>query len=236
MTQPNTNSNFRLRPASEQDLLQITAIVNHYITHTTVNYCHRTLPSTHFQAALSEANARKLPFIVAAQAINSETDNVGTSESVEEKILGFASVSPWTPSKLGYAHTLELSIYNSPDHRGGGIGSSLLKGVLHELETKEYLTFAEGGLRHVSSTLESHTGSSSVVGIPVKCKKVLAVMAVDADKAVDEGVKRFYLRNGFVEVGYISGMGWKFGGEQDVRYLMKAINEGYTPRKDVGDV
>ncbi|KAF3928399.1 N-acetyltransferase [Arthrobotrys entomopaga] len=250
MTQPNTIPLFHIRPAVEQDLPQITSIVNHYITHTTVNYTLRALPATHYQTVLSEATLRKLPFIVAARSATSTTtttENVNETENtvpagereardLEEKILGFASVSPWTPSKLGYAHTLELTIYNSPDQRGGGVGTALLNSILHELETKEYLTFSEGGLRDVSSTSisRSELGSNNpVVGIPVKCKKVLAVMAVSADKVVDEKVKRFYLRNGFVEAGYLSGIGWKFGGEQDVRYLMKDINEGYTPRKDV---
>ncbi|EPS41302.1 hypothetical protein H072_4781 [Dactylellina haptotyla CBS 200.50] len=224
MSQANTKLSFHIRPANPDDLPQITEMVNHYIMNTTVNYCLRPVPPTHFRNTLSDAQQRKLPFLVAVE---------GTSGEGQDGIMGFTTVSPWTPSKLGYAHTLEMSIYTSPTQRGGGVGTALLESMIRYLETEEYLTFAEGGALSSSGDIPT---AGIPIGIPAKCKKVLAIMAVDADKKIDEGVKRFYLNNGFREVGYIIGIGWKFGGEQDVRFLMKDVNESHIPGKELGGV
>ncbi|KAF3928488.1 N-acetyltransferase [Dactylellina cionopaga] len=231
MTQPNATASLHLRPATPVDVPQITTIVNHYIAHTTVNHCYRLLPLTHYGSILSDATSRNLPFIVAVETA-SETADIDNEDTETSKIIGFATVGFFISSKLGFAHTLELSIYISPMRRSGGVGTALLETIIHELETKDYLTFAEGGALIPSSTSASTPGQTTTVsptGIPVRCRKLLAVMAVDADPGIAEGLNRFYVKNGFKEVGLMNGLVWKFGTEQDVKFLMKDLNVGYVP-------
>ena len=45
------------------------------------------------------------------------------------RVAGYASFGPWRPHD-GFRHTVENSVYVSPDHRGSGIGRSLMKALI----------------------------------------------------------------------------------------------------------
>ncbi|KAF3933628.1 N-acetyltransferase [Dactylella cylindrospora] len=212
---------FQIRPATSLDAPSITEILNHYILYTYVNFAHRPLPPTHVPNAISNLSRLSLPFLVAV-----------STEGTEETILGFASASPYTPSKLGYAATLELSLYVHPEKRSKGAGTALLHAIIQYLEDKDnfYLTFSEGG--ELQNT-DSGTGEEPV-GLSVKCKLLLAIMAIDPDKALDGKVLEFYMRNGFKETGDIQGIGWKFGRKLGVRMLALDLNSEWDPTSVLG--
>ncbi|KAF3194004.1 hypothetical protein TWF225_008187 [Orbilia oligospora] len=238
MQQPNTPApTYHIIPATPFHIPQITAIVNHYILTTIVNKSYRSLPESHYQNILTDNHSRrKLPFFVAIE-VPQNNDN-GDSSSIEgakgEKVIGFITVTPWFPSKLGYAYTLEVSLYISPTQRGGGIGTALLTTLISHLEGNEYFTFSEGGAVVISS---SPSLSSSKVpdepnvvhGIPVKCTQLLALMAIVEDTELDGKVRGFYEKQGFEVMGVMRGVGWKFGKRRNVRMLAREMNVGYIP-------
>ncbi|KAK6331931.1 hypothetical protein TWF718_002468 [Orbilia javanica] len=226
MQQPNTL--YHILPADPSHIPQVTAIVNHYILHTTVNYSYRPLPESHYNDILTDnCSRRNLPFFVAIEG--SQGDGVdGGNDGKERKVIGFTTVTPWSPSKLGYAYTLEISLYISHTQRGGGIGTALLKKLIEHLENNEYLTFSEGAAASPSLSIESGKQGCGH-GIPVKCTQLLALMAVDEDTVLDGKVWRFYEREGFGLMGVMRGVGWKFGKRRDVRMLARDLNVGYVP-------
>ncbi|KAK6346191.1 hypothetical protein TWF730_010522 [Orbilia blumenaviensis] len=238
MQQSNASSpSYRIAPATVTHVPQITAIVDHYILHTTTNFAFRPLPEKHYQHVLVDNyDHRRLPFLVAIEDNepandNNDTRTEGKESEREEKVIGFTTVTTWIPSKLGYAHTLELSLYISPAQRGCGVGTALLTALIAHLENNEYFTFSEGGAPapHSSGPNEIHGGEKYIYGIPVKCKQLLALMAVDEDATLDGQVCKFYERRGFESMGILKGIGWKFGKRRDVRMLSRELNVGCTP-------
>ncbi|KAK6524780.1 hypothetical protein TWF281_011679 [Arthrobotrys megalospora] len=211
MQQPNTPPppKYRIIPATPSHIPQITAVVNHYILHTATNFSYRPLQNSYYEHTLTDNYShRRLPFLVAIEDTE-EKDNEEGGE-IKGKVIGFTTVTPWTPSKLGYAHTLEVSLYISPTQRGGGIGTALLTALITHLENNEYLTFSERGAISSSFALPSNAvpdGPGVVYGIPVKCTQLLALMAVDEDTTLDGQVWRFYERRGFELMGVMKG-GW----------------------------
>ncbi|KAF3195542.1 hypothetical protein TWF106_005546 [Orbilia oligospora] len=237
MQQPNTPApTYDIIPTTPSHIPQITAIVNHYILTTIVNKSYRPLPESHYQKILTDNHSRrKLPFFVAIEAPQNidSGDNVNNNiEGTEgEKVIGFITVTPWFPSKLGYAYTLEVSLYISPTQRGGGIGTALLTTLISHLEGNGYFTFSEGGaaVHSSSSLLSSSKVPDEPNGIPVKCTQLLALMAIVEDTELDGKVRGFYEKQGFEVMGVMKGVGWKFGKRRDVRMLAREMNVGYIP-------
>ncbi|KAF3143358.1 hypothetical protein TWF703_010770 [Orbilia oligospora] len=214
MQQPNTPApTYHIIPATPFHIPQITAIVNHYILTTIVNKSYRSLPESHYQNILTDNHSRrKLPFFVAIEV--PQNSDIGDSSSIEgaigEKVIGFITVTPWFPSKLGYAYTLEVSLYISPTQRGGG-GAVVISS---------------------SSSLSSSKVPDEpnvVPGIPVKCTQLLALMAIVEDTELDGKVRGFYEKQGFEVMGIMRGVGWKFGKRRNVRMLAREMNMGYIP-------
>ncbi|KAK6506172.1 hypothetical protein TWF506_011093 [Arthrobotrys conoides] len=237
MQQPNTPSlAYTIIPATPSHIPQITAIVNHYILTTIVNKSYRPLPESHYQNILTDNHSRrKLPFFVAVETLSTNDGDDSNGNYIEgegEKVIGFITVTPWSPSKLGYAYTLEVSLYISPTQRGGGVGTTLLTTLISHLESNEYFTFSEGGAKASSSSSASNTepyGSNPNNGILVKCTQLLALMAIVEDKELDAKVRKFYEKHGFEIMGVMKGVGWKFGKRRDVRMLAREMNAGYIP-------
>ncbi|KAK6511213.1 hypothetical protein TWF481_000134 [Arthrobotrys musiformis] len=222
MQQPNTPPpTYHIIPATPSHIPQITAIVNHYVLTTIVNKSYRPIPESHYTNILTSNSHRNLPFLVAITPQKTDDGNIENDE-----VIGFTTVTPWFPSKLGYAYTLEVSLYISPTHRGGGTGTALLTTLITHLENNEYFTFSEGGANPSSGIVLKGTEG---IGIPVRCTQLLALMAIDENTALDERVRKFYEREGFELMGVMRGVGWKFGKRRDVRILAKELNAGYVP-------
>ncbi|RVD87335.1 uncharacterized protein DFL_001576 [Arthrobotrys flagrans] len=193
---------YHIIPATPSHIPQITAIVNHYVLNTIVNKSYRPLPESHYNNILTDNHSRrKLPLFVAIEG--SQNNDGDSSDNNEEKVIGFITVTPWFPPKLGYAYTLEVSLYISPTQRGGGIGTALLTTPITHLENNEYFIFSEGGAAAPSPSFSIvPDGLNFIYGILVKCTQLLALMAIDGENMTLDGrVKKFYEREGFELMG-----------------------------------
>jgi phosphinothricin acetyltransferase len=104
---------FRIRPATESDLIAINDIYNHYVLHSTCTYQEEPEP----------LDARRLWFaqhggqhpVIVAQAGG--------------QVVGWGSLSPYH-ARCAYRHTVENSLYVHHQHLRRGIGSLLLQELI----------------------------------------------------------------------------------------------------------
>ncbi|MFJ5707486.1 GNAT family N-acetyltransferase [Streptomyces sp. NPDC093105] len=103
-----------IRTATDADLDAVAAIYAHYVEHTVVTFDETPPPVSFWRTRLADLSARGLPFLVAEDA---------------GRIAGYAYASPWRP-KPAYRHSVENSVYLSPEHTGRGLGGSLMEALL----------------------------------------------------------------------------------------------------------
>jgi phosphinothricin acetyltransferase len=96
----------KLRPATENDLEAVRSIFNYYIDTST---CTFNLEATSREEIVTTFRARtdKLPLIVA---------------EIDERVVGWASLSQWRRSGTAYSRSVEGSVYVDKDHHRKGIG------------------------------------------------------------------------------------------------------------------
>ncbi len=104
-----------IRLATINDLPAITEIYNEAVLTTTATFDTETKTVTERQSWFEAHDARH-PVLVA------EMDDV---------VVGWASLSRWSP-KIGYAGTVEVSLYVGSSYRGKGIGKQLMAAILEE--------------------------------------------------------------------------------------------------------
>ncbi len=108
---PMTNPLFRA--LTPDDLMEINAIYNHYVLHSTCTY--QTVPSTADERAQwFAAHGEKHPVIVA---------------ELEGKVIGWGSLSK-LHARQAFANSVEDSIYLHHEHTGRGIGKKMLVELL----------------------------------------------------------------------------------------------------------
>jgi L-amino acid N-acyltransferase YncA len=104
---------FRLRPATEADLVAINDIYNHYVRHSTCTYQEEPETLAARRQWFGHHGPRH-PVIVA------EADG---------QVMGWGSLSAFHP-RSAYRHTVENSIYIHHEHHRRGIGSLLLQELI----------------------------------------------------------------------------------------------------------
>ncbi len=104
-----------LRPATENDLPAIGAILNHYIQHTTARFDTELWEADRLAAWFAGRGDRH-PVIVAEQ---------------DGRVLGYAALNPYD-RQCAYDDTAELSAYLLPDETGRGLGRRLIEAVLEQ--------------------------------------------------------------------------------------------------------
>ncbi len=104
-----------IRPVTAEDLGAVAAIFTHYVISSVVTF--ETTPPTvdYWQHTCGDLARQGLPFLVCEQA---------------GQVVGFAYAAPWR-AKPAYQHTVESTIYLSPDYTGQGLGRRLLTALLH---------------------------------------------------------------------------------------------------------
>lgn len=179
-----------IRAAKIEDLPQARAIFAHYVLNTVVNFLHNVPSSESFQAKYEDIAKRQLPYIVAVEHASSDK---------EEVVVGYAYATGFRGTSLGYAHTVEMSLFCHPEHTNRGIGGKLISELLNQLRQTKHLTRETG---YESAPLEAEV------------QKVMAVMAVD-DTGRDQGLglRDWYKKWGFEEVGRLKKVGHKKGRE-----------------------
>jgi L-amino acid N-acyltransferase YncA len=129
------------------------------------------------------STSKNLPYIV---AVDAEDDN----------ILGFCSAGHFRGGggRAGYRHTVELSLFCHPKHVKRGVGSMLLDKLIDVLKAPEQFPEIVSTPRIAED----------------KVRMLIACMSVD-ETTWNEGLglRDFYVKHGFVEVGHLKKVGHK---------------------------
>jgi phosphinothricin acetyltransferase len=105
-----------IRPATEQDLPGILAIMNEVIANSLAIYAYAPVTLEDRQAWFASQKAGGWPVIVA---------------ELEGKVVGFGSIGPFR-ARPAYKYSAEHSVHVDAAHRGHGIGSALLTALIAE--------------------------------------------------------------------------------------------------------
>jgi L-amino acid N-acyltransferase YncA len=166
---------FFIRPAAEPDLPGINAILTHYALKTVVTFATAGPTDEALRQKFRNiTQENQFPFFVATTRSSPQTD------TDTDQVIGITYISSWRPERLAYQYTAEMSLFVHHEHRGKGIGTQLMSGLLKAIPR-------------------------------TRIKELLAVMAVD-DKGRDAGLglRDYYVRWGFKEVGRMERVGYKF--------------------------
>lgn len=112
-----------IRRAEFSDLEAITAIYNEAVLNTAATFdtVEKTMEQ---QAAWFRLHDARHPILVAVEG---------------SEVIGWASLKRWS-DRIGYAETVEDSIYIKRQSRGQGIGKLLLARIVEEAEREKYHT------------------------------------------------------------------------------------------------
>ncbi|WP_343708880.1 N-acetyltransferase family protein [Mycobacterium sp.] len=111
----------QVRSATEEDLVRVRDIVNHYIEHSVFNF--RTEPQSIDEVRdLWAQRRRRFPWLVAA---------------IDEDVVGTAYAGPWN-ERAAYQWTVESTIYVDPSTHRRGIGDSLYAELLDRLRRQGF--------------------------------------------------------------------------------------------------
>jgi len=185
---------FQLRPAREADMPSVAAILSHYIENTVVNLAYTAPSEEEIVLKWKSVQSESLPYIVA-------TD-------VDDRIVGYSYATGFRAPREGYGHTVEMSLFCHPKYTTKGIGTQLLKTLISVLSAPE--DFPD---------YVPHPRSADK-----KVRMVIACMSVDDSSWKSGlGLKEYYERFGFEQVGRMNKVGHKFGRWIDTIYLQLAL-------------
>ncbi len=146
----------QIRDAQDADLEGILIIYNDAVQNSTAIWNDRLVDLDNRRAWLAERHEQGYPVLVAIDD--------------EQQVAGYASFGPWRPHD-GFRHTVENSVYVNPDHRGGGIGRSLMQVLIERarrLDKRVMIAFIESENRasiHMHQQLGFiHVGQMRQVG------------------------------------------------------------------------
>jgi L-amino acid N-acyltransferase YncA len=180
---PTTNT--RLRACSVFDLPAIQSILEYYVTHTVLTLALTPPSIDELRESWKKSTSQGLPYLVAVDEGNNQV--IGYCYAGESRVGG---------GRAGYRHTVELSLFCHPDHMKKGIGSQLLEKLVEVLKAPEQFPEYVATSRHEDE----------------KARILLACMSVDETTWNQGlGLRDFYVKHGFEEVGNLKKVGHKFG-------------------------
>ena len=122
LTNVGTQQHVNVRGAADEDLAQLQRIYEHYVLNSLATF--EEIPPT-----VDELFTRRrcilqagLPYLVAV---------------VNGEVAGYAYASPYRP-RAAYRFTIEDSVYVDDVHRGKGIGTALLTGLIQECQSGKW--------------------------------------------------------------------------------------------------
>nr|KMM66491.1 hypothetical protein CPAG_02830 [Coccidioides posadasii RMSCC 3488] len=204
-------SSVSIRPATLSDLPGIHAIYSHYVHNSVLTFLIHEPPLSYIAGIYNSTRSRGLPFYVA---------HIDQLRESKEKIIGYACASPFRGNLLGYASTVELTLFIHPEHQSQGVGSRLFSSIVSSLQ---------GETRHLAREFEDdptrEVRYEADGGQGARVKTLLAIMAVDIDgKAKGMGLRDWYVQRGFTEVGRLKEVGFKKGRWIDVIQLQYTLH------------
>lgn len=117
-----------LRDCTTDDAGPICAIYNPYVEQTAVTFEEAPVSADEMAGRIAEVTSR-FPWIVWEQ---------------DHAVVGYAYATPWKP-RSAYRHSVETTIYLSPDAKGRGIGSLLYRALVDRLRSLD-VHCAVGGI------------------------------------------------------------------------------------------
>ncbi|MBL8002743.1 MAG: N-acetyltransferase [Flavobacteriales bacterium] len=117
-----------IRPATEQDLPAILAIMNEVIANSLAIYAYAPVPLEDRQAWFAAQRAGGWPVLVA---------------ELQGKVVGFGSIGPFR-TRPAYKYSAEHSVHVDAAHRGNGVGSALLTALIAEAQALGLRTLIGG--------------------------------------------------------------------------------------------
>ncbi|NND82396.1 MAG: N-acetyltransferase [Gammaproteobacteria bacterium] len=108
-----------IRPVSCADAEAVAAIYNHYIEHTTVTFEEQPVTIAAMAERIDQSNADNLLWMVA--------------EEQDEEVVGYAYTSKWQ-GRCAYRHSLEVTVYLSPNATGKAWGTRLYEVLFEKLK------------------------------------------------------------------------------------------------------
>lgn len=170
-----------LRPCTAQDIPAIHAIQLHFVLNTVITFALTPPSHQDLHQLWERVIADGHPYIAAVNDDN--------------QLMGYAYASEFKTRKA-YRHTVELSIFCHPDHTGKGVGPQLLSKLLDILRNPA----------HFPEYIPTPRSNDDRVRVVIAC------MSVD-DTAWKNGLglRDFYVKYGFEQVGHFKQVGHKFG-------------------------
>lgn len=107
-----------IRAARAEDIPAITQIYNEYILHSTATFETEVLAEAEMLRRLRDIMP-EYPYLVA---------------EVGGEVAGYCYAHPWK-ERFAYRHTLEATVYLSPDQRGRGMGRQLMERLVATCRT-----------------------------------------------------------------------------------------------------
>ncbi|MFF6883082.1 GNAT family N-acetyltransferase [Streptomyces sp. NPDC012421] len=187
-----------IRPAAEADLGAVAAIYAHYVDHTVVTFDETPPPVSFWRSRLDDLTARGLPFLVAEEAGG--------------RIAGYAYASPWRP-KPAYRHSVENSVYLSPERTGRGLGAALMEALVDDCSRA-------GVHRMIAVVADSGTAGAGPAA------SLAGSGTAGAGPAASLALHR---RLGFAEAGRLTSVGRKHGLWLDTVLLQLDLGPGRGP-------
>lgn len=110
-----------IRTVELRDAQSICDIYNYYVLNTTITFEEVAVSTEEMRKRIEKASG-KYPWVV---------------YEIEGKIAGYAYVTKWK-ARSAYRYTVESTVYVDENHKGKGIGTSLYKYLLREIENRDF--------------------------------------------------------------------------------------------------
>jgi L-amino acid N-acyltransferase YncA len=170
-----------LRPCRADDIPAIASINQYYVDNTVISLALTPAPEEEFLKRFEGIGKEGLPYIVAVDD--------------DDAVLGYCYAAGFRSERKGYRHTVEISLFCHHEHTAKGVGRQLLQKLIAVIKAPE---------QYPEYIARPRSEEDSV-------RVVLSIMSVDEtgwNKGL--GLRDFYVKHGFEEVGHIKNVGYKF--------------------------
>jgi len=190
----------KTKSRSYSDAEKCLDIYNHYILHSTATFHFEPQPESYMHNIYAKTKEYDLPFLVAVKHSPPPPSGRMRMWTDYSHVVGFAYTLPHMAERPGWNATVDISLYLRDDVVGVGLAAELLKALLDALATRK-----------------NEDGSQRI-------REVLATVALNPFEGEDQkDSAAFYRKRGFVEIGTLKAVGWKFERWIDVSVFQRSI-------------